>query len=139
MEDDDPLKSLKSALHLITMYKNEVCNPEVWKPYISGFPKLQCVIAKAYKQAIIYEKDFRIDVRVLKNRVAEDDENSESEDSDDEHSNSEDGGDESHWNVVWLRVAGALGTLQNAALSNSLIEKGVMISDGMISNGMTYI
>ena len=96
MEDGDLLQGLESALHLITMYKNEVCNPEVWKPYISGCPQLQCVIAKAYKQAIIYENDFRTDVRVLKNRIAEDEENSASEDSDDEHSESEDSDDEHH-------------------------------------------
>ena len=84
MKDDDPLKGLESALHLRTMYKNQVCNPESWKPYISRFPKLQCVIAQAYEQAIKYEKDFRIDVTALKKRNEEDDENSESEDSDDE-------------------------------------------------------
>ena len=95
MEDDDPLKGLESALHLSTMYKNQVCNPESWKPYISSFPKLQRVIAKAYEQAIRFEKDFCIDVTALKERNTEDDENSESEDSDDEHGESEDSDDES--------------------------------------------
>ena len=113
MKDDDPLKGLESALHLSTMYKNQVCNPESWKPYISRFPKLQCVIAQAYEQAIIFEKDFCIDVTALKKRNTEDDENnesdvtalkkrnkeddenSESEDSDDENSESEDSDDES--------------------------------------------
>ena len=83
MEGDDPLKGLESALHLSTKYNNQICNPESWKSYMSRFPKLQCVIAQAYEQALNFEKDFRIDVTALKKRNDEDDEN-----------NPEDGGDD---------------------------------------------